>query len=282
MKSKCSVARIFAKKLPAPVKSALRRVIRRRRRKKFAMTYYKDKLRLINEWARLYSEDSNFYYKITTLNRDQLAQLLASITGEPYESITEYFGEIERDSDLRSHIEESLVRARYGKDIKVNYGRRIGWYALVRILKPKIVVETGVDHGVGACVIASALLRNAKEGFSGRYYGTEIRMEAGKLLCGKYSEVGKILYGDSITSLENMSEQIDLFVNDSDHSAEYEYQEYVTIANMLSDHAFILGDNSHSTDCLSRFSLEQKRKYVFFSENPENHWYPGAGIGISY
>ena len=50
----------------------------------------------------------------------------------------------------------------------------------------------------------------------------------------------------------------------------------------LSPKAIMLGDNSHSTDCLSRFSTEQNRRFLFFKEEPKNHWYPGAGIGISY
>ena len=75
---------------------------------------------------------------------------------------------------------------------------------------------------------------------------------------------------------------IDLFINDSDHSAEYESEEYKTISNKLSEHAIILGDNSHSSNKLFEFSLETKRHFVFFQEKPFKHWYPGAGIGISF
>ena len=99
---------------------------------------------------------------------------------------------------------------------------------------------------------------------------------------GKYKEDSEILYGDSIKSLEKFKLKIDLFINDSDHSSDYEYLEYNTIANKLSDNAIILGDNSHSTDKLSVFSKENGRKFIFFKEQPLNHWYPGAGIGISF
>ena len=57
-------------------------------------------------------------------------------------------------------------------------------------MKPKVVVETGVDHGIGSCILCAALLRNTKEGEGGRYYGTEIRTEAGRLLSGIYAEIG--------------------------------------------------------------------------------------------
>lgn len=144
------------------------------------------------------------------------------------------------------------------------------------------MIETGIDHGVGSCVLASALLRNTEEGKPGRYYGTEIRWEAGQLFCGAYASAGEILYGDSIESLKNFGEKMNVFINDSDHSAEYEYEEYCVIRDKLSDNGIILGDNSHVTNSLSRFSRETSRSFIFFSEKPENHWYPGAGIGISF
>jgi hypothetical protein len=42
----------------------------------------------------------------------------------------------------------------------------------------------------------------------------------------------------------------------------------------------ILGDNSHVSSSLLYFAKKNDYKYIFFSEEPENHWYPGAGIGI--
>lgn len=272
----------LGKKLPPDVQTVLKKVFSRQFRRAIAMSYYRDTMRQIDRWVGQDKETSNFYYKLTTHNRDQLAQLIASVSSESYDKIVGYFDELEGDFELRNHLERMLRRSEYGKDIEIEYGRRLGWYAFVRVLKPRVVVETGVDHGVGSCVLASALLRNIAEGHPGKYYGTDNRTEAGQLFSGEYASVGKILYDDSITSLKSLDEKIDLFVNDSDHSGEYEYQEYLTIADKLSDRGFILGDNAHATDSLSRFSREQSRKFVFFAEKPEGHWYPGAGVGVSY
>lgn len=268
--------------LPASIKAAVKSVIRVPRRKSFAMGYYKESLRAVDIWARKYSEDTNFYYRLTPLNRLHLANLIALITGESVSKISGYFDELEFDETLRQHISAIVKVAGYGDDIEVNYGRRLGWYAFVRITKPKVTVETGVDHGVGSCILSSALLRNAEEGYPGVYFGTDINPQAGKLLTGVYASVGKILYGDSITSLRALDHQIDLFINDSDHSAEYEYLEYMTVLDKLSPSALILGDNSHVTSSLPDFSFQTHRQFVFFSEKPADHWYPGAGIGISF
>jgi hypothetical protein len=74
---------------------------------------------------------------------------------------------------------------------------------------------------------------------------------------------------------------VDLFINDSDHSADYERAEYDVIANKLSPLATIVGDNAHATDCLREFARKTGRKFLFFAEQPKDHWYPGGGIEIA-
>ena len=92
-------------------------------------------------------------------------------------------------------------------------------------------METGVDKGLGSCVLSAALLRNHAEGHPGRYLGTDINPQAGWLFQGPYRKAGQILYGDSIESLQCLEGPIDLFINDSDHSAEYEEREYACITS---------------------------------------------------
>jgi predicted O-methyltransferase YrrM len=162
------------------------------------------------------------------------------------------------------------------------FARRIGWYALVRCLKPKVVVETGVDKGLGSVVLTAALLRNGLEGHPGRYYGTDINPKAGYLLKEPYAAAGKILIGDSIESLKKLGETIDLFINDSDHSAGYEGREYETVERSLAPGAVVIGDNAHVTDELLRFARRTGRTFLYFQERPKDHWYPGGGIGVAF
>lgn len=235
-------------------------------------------------WLFNSRETTNFTYDLDGDNKKYLATLISDIMNIKYDEVLAYIREIEEDEELKTHILTVTSKSQYSfmADKEVRYGRRIGWYALARILKPNIIVETGVDKGLGACVLTAALKRNAEEGYQGRYYGTDINPNAGYLLTGIYSDFGEILYGDSITSLSKFNQPIDLFINDSDHSAEYEAREYKTIQNKLTENAIILGDNSHCTDKLLEFSLETSRHFIFFQEKPSKHWYPGAGIGISF
>ena len=267
----------FIKKVPL-----LQEFMRIRGRKKRATSYYKPSFRLINDWAKKKTEFSNYYYDLNESNRSDLASLISAITETPFKQVEALFDELENNENLRAHISNSWARDPMMSDAKLGFGRRLGWYAFIRILKPKIVVETGVHHGVGSCVITSALIKNAEDGFIGQYFGTDIDKNAGKLLVQPYSKFGKVLYGDSIESLKQLTESVDIFINDSDHSGEYEKLEYETINTKLSKKALIIGDNSHATNSLRIFSQATDRNFIFFREIPREHWYPGAGIGISF
>ncbi len=253
-------------------------------RAKTALGYLHDPLRNFSRWLLSSRETTNFTYDLEEHNRRYLAAMLADILNLNFSTIETYITEIEKDDRLKRHIADMTTKSdlAFMADAQVRFGRRIGWYATVRAVKPRVIVETGVDKGLGSCILTAALRKNKEEGFDGKYYGTDINPEAGYLLSGEYAEFGRILYGDSLQSLANLADEIDLFINDSDHSADYEYREYLTVCRKLSHHAIVLGDNSHCSDSLLRFSLETGRHFVFFQERPLKHWYPGAGIGISF
>ena len=257
--------------------SAIRRFIR-------ATSYYNFRYAQIMRWVFSSNEFTNFNYEMDSATRLYLAQAIAIVTEERPSYVLDCFEELENDKVLIEHIQKRISLSDEGRyaDLDISFARRIGWYALIRIQKPKIIIETGVDKGLGSVVICSALMRNKKEGHIGAYYGTDINPKAGYMLSAPYSEFGEILFGDSIKSLKKFKEKVDLFINDSDHSAEYEREEYEVIVSKLSENAIILGDNSHFTDVLGKFSFEKNRKFIFAKEKPKNHWYPGGGVGISY
>ena len=253
-------------------------------RAKIAIPYFFNPLLYLFKWLFRSRETTNFTYDLEDSNKRYLASLIADVTGVEFSVVLNYIKELEEDTALRNHINDTTAKSSYAfmADRQMYFGRRAGWYALVRIVKPQVIIETGVDKGLGSCVLAAALRKNKEEGSKGRYYGTDINPDAGYLLSGEYADFGKILYGDSITSLKLLDETVDLFINDSDHSSDYEAEEYKVIASKLSDKAILLGDNSDSTDKLLEFSLQANRHFVYFQEKPLHHWFPGAGIGISF
>jgi predicted O-methyltransferase YrrM len=248
-----------------------------------ALRHHAPRLKHIPGWTFSSRETTNFTYDLTARNQEYLAHTVSVVTGAPYATVAGYLREIQENADVRRHV---IERSRMGPkgsvcDQTCAIGRRMGWYAFVRILKPRVVVETGVDKGLGSVVLCAALMRNRADGFPGEYFGTDINPDAGFLLAEPYNSVGRILYGDSIESLQSIP-RIDLFVNDSDHSAQYERREYETIAPRLTSGGLILGDNCHCNDVLADFSASRGRQFIFFREEPKDHWYPGGGIGISF
>jgi Methyltransferase domain len=246
--------------------------------------YYFPKLLQVPRWLAASREITNHTYDLTELNLLYLANTISVVTGVAAAQIDVFLSEPYNDRDMLVHI-ASRTRAsgrRAISDPIARFGRRLGWYAFVRAIKPKLVIETGIDKGLGSVLLCSALLRNKAEGHEGSYYGTDINPEAGFLLAGKWAETGKILYGDSIKSLRNISQPIDLFINDSDHSADYELAEYRTIEENLNLNAIVLGDNAHFSKSLYVFARESGRKFLFFAEQPIGHWYAGSGIGICF
>jgi hypothetical protein len=247
-------------------------------RMEFAESYFKNTKQEILRWAHHSRENDNFTYDLTEQNLDYLAATVSTVTGVKLETIHAYF--LEPKVDLHEYL--ALRAANLAIDNPTSFGRRLGWYAIARATKPRVIIETGVHHGLGSVLLCSALKRNAAEGVRGKYYGTDIDPGAGILFGMPFDQFGKILYGDSISSLEAVDEPIDLFINDSDHSAEYEGREYCVVNQRLSPTAVILGDNSHVTNELYKFSARTGRRFLFFKEQPRDHWYPGAGIGISF
>ena len=253
-------------------------------RLQLALGYVTRPLQDLITWLGASNETTNLTYDLTQANSLHLAWTISLVTATPLSVIKGFLAELDQDATLKTHIEGKTVTSgrRLTSDTEARYGRRAGWYALVRALKPKVVVETGVDKGLGTCVLAAALLRNRAEGYEGRLYSTDIDPTAGFLFASPYDQVGQIIYGDSITTLKGMTEPIDIFIADSAHTAEYERGEYGTVHPVLAPQAVIVSDNAHVTQELAHFAEGTGRQFLYFREEPRAHFYPGAGMGIAY
>lgn len=212
------------------------------------MGYLRPKLQRLEAWLEESREITNYTYDLEVINVAYLGAFLAQVTGRPVEQCAGFIEEVRGDGELAEHIAKT-TRGHARREISdetARYGRRMGWYALVRLLKPKLVVETGVDKGLGACVLCAALRRNAADGHTGgRYVGTDLYEATGWLLTPPYREFGQVVYGDSLATLSRLNAPIDLFINDSNHDPVYEAREYEAIAAKLAPGAIIVGDNAH-------------------------------------
>jgi predicted O-methyltransferase YrrM len=236
-------------------------------------------------WLFTSREHHNYTYDLTPLNLDHLAWFVSTVCGTPIAVVRDHLAEIAADSALREHIRAATASsARRGlAERHIRYGRRVGWYALVRALKPAHVVETGVDKGLGTAVLAAALLRNADEGRPGRITAVDINPEAGYLVrTGAWSRVVDLVYSDSIAALTALDRPVDIFLHDSDHSVAHERNEFTAAEPKLSASALLLTDNAAKTTVLSEYAEKTGRHFLAFTERPQRHWYPGDGIGAAW
>ena len=235
-------------------------------------------------WAFRSREHYNYTYNLTEQNKDYLAAFICVITKSSFSQARACLDEIENDSELRAEISAlgGLSEERYITDTEVRYGRRIGWYALVRLMKPSCVVETGVDKGLGTCVIAAALRRNAMEGSPGKVVAIDINPAAGFLVGPSLRDFVDFRFEDSLGALRGLDRTADIFIHDSDHTLEHERNEYAAVEPHLSAKSLILSDNSAQSAELLAYALKSSRQFLYFAEQPKNHWWPGEGIGVAF
>src|SRR5437773_2851816 len=98
-------------------------------------------------WTFRSREHYNYSYDLEPRNIDYLASFVSVITGETFAKARAYIAEIENDNHLKEHVVRlnASAKQRFVADREARFGRRMGWYAMVRCAKPKLVVETGVD-----------------------------------------------------------------------------------------------------------------------------------------
>ena len=236
-------------------------------------------LKKSTKWLLISREFTNYLYDVTPINRNQMIGAVSSLTGKSITDVEKYFIELETDKDFSLKLDTKAKKIQRQNEFlfPIPFARRIVWYCLIRITRPGTVVETGTEKGLGSLIIQRALDMNNY----GKLYTLDLDKYAGSLLDSNDKEKISLLFGDSIPSINGISE-IDLFIHDSDHSAEHERNELEAIQNKLTSNAIVLSDNSHVTDELYNWSKKMGRKYVFIKEVPKDHWYGGGGVGISY
>jgi len=235
-------------------------------------------------WALTSKEWTNFTYELSERNRAQLAETIALVLGTDHQSVLGWFEELESDAALREHVEIATKASaeRATSDVAARYGGRLGWYALVRGLGPRLVVESGVDKGLGACVLALALAKNAEEGRPGRYIGLELRESKAWMFTEPFTRLGEVRFGDAVSLLSELDDPVDLYLSETAAGADLEKREYHAVSDLLSEDSVVVGAMAHATDELMAFAHRTGRRAVFFSEDPADHPFDGAVHGYAF
>jgi predicted O-methyltransferase YrrM len=231
------------------------------------------------DWLVHGRETTNFTYDLDSLNRDQLGWFISAVTGAEIGRIRAWMRELEEDKYLAEQLTKRLSsNPRRGVCAKEpHWARRLGWYSLVRAVEPDHVIETGTHLGLGSCVIAAALLRNGH----GRLTTIDIDPDAGYLIEEPWASVVDRRTGSSLDVIAELKD-VDVFLHDSLHTYDYETMELTAVEPNLRPYAIVLSDNAHDSSALSTWAERSARHYLFFKEQPRDHWWPGDGIGAAW
>jgi hypothetical protein len=225
-------------------------------------------------------ETSNFTYEIA--NEDELVAFVAEALGKPPDSIRRFLSEVETDIEFSQALTSRLV-GRHVKDSRLLFGRRLGWYAVVRATRPRLVVETGTADGLGTALLTRALQRNDAEGYGGRLISFDVDPAAGWLLTDDMLRTARLVVGDAAACMDRElgEHSVDVFIHDSLHTYEHEKRELDLVLAHAAETVILISDNAHSTTALRDTASTGGGDYWFFRERPVGHFYPGAGIGLA-
>ncbi len=231
------------------------------------------------DWLVHNRETTNFTYDLDPLNRDQLCWFVSAVSRTEIGQVRSWIRELEDNSKLTEQLTRRLSsNPRRGIcATEPHWSRRLGWYALVRAIQPDHVVETGTQLGLGSCAIAAALIQNGH----GRLTTIDTDPESGYLIEEPLASVIDRHIGSSLDLLGKLR-NVDMFLHDSLHTYDFETKEFNAIAPNLSADAIVLSDNAHQSAALSNWAEQTGRRYLFFKEQPLNHWWPGDGIGAAW
>jgi hypothetical protein len=247
-----------------------------------ALRYHRPPVRRIAQWLLASREISNFTYDQSELGKDTIAHMVACATGKEYTEVREYVAELDDDQTLREHVRTRASAGPYRNisDADGKPGRRMAFYVIVRAMKPRLTVEIGTDHGLGTCLIAAALARNTAEGYPGKVYSADIRPDSGWLFAPPYSSYGKLFIGDGRTFLTEISETVDVFINDTMNDSSHELQICRAAEPNLACNAIML--SSWHNGGMMRYAEQSGRSYSVVLDQPDAHWYHGSAMAMAF
>lgn len=223
------------------------------------------------------AEIDNFTYELA--NEDDLVAFLVRVFDVGEQRAMDLLEEAKRDELLAGRL-AAATRRRWWTKTSPPFGRRLGWYAIVRLVKPELVVETGIHDGLGSLILVRALERNAEEGVHGRLVGFDIYPRAGWIV-GEHPLYRRVLEPTQTALARELDSEpaLGVFIHDTLHTYEHERFELETAADRLVPGGVLISDNAHASTALKDVCEARGLRYEFFDERPLDHFSPGAGIG---
>jgi predicted O-methyltransferase YrrM len=221
-------------------------------------------------------------YTIKSVVRDLFAadeRFLARITGCASSSIRSYLNEPFKHAEFMARIREAEQRMRNLNITSADcYGKRVLLqYAVVRAVKPDLIVETGVANGISCSYLLLALHMNNKGALHSIEIGDASYLPSGHLNGWAVPEwlrdQWSMHVGDSRVVLPDLLSKlgkIDIFIHDSLHTYEHMKFEYEESYPYLRSGGILISDDA----------LWNKAFPDFARQNDGGAWQILRGVGV--
>jgi hypothetical protein len=225
-------------------------------------------------------EVDNYTYELE--NADELAPFLARALGVPEAEAARVLDEAATDEELDRELARR-VRWRFDTKWRIHLGRRVLWYALVRLRRPSLVVEAGVQEGLGSLVLLRALERNTAEGAPGRLLSIDPLANAGWLVPRRLRAGWTFVNARSEEGLARALDglEVDVLLSDSGGSYERELGEYEAALAHGSRSLVLIAGSGDQTSALPDFCARHGFAYSYLQDRPKRHFFRGSGTGIA-
>jgi Methyltransferase domain len=223
-------------------------------------------------------EPDNFTYELA--NERELAAWIETVSRSERTCVDGLVAELRADSVLAERLRRATARRWWWSKRSPPFGKRLAWYVLARILKPALIIETGVHDGLGSLVLLRALERNLAEGSPGRLVSFDVNPASGWIVdAHPLWELRIQATRDGLPAALEDGSPLGLFIHDSLHTYENERFELRCAASHLARNGVLVSDNAHGTRALAETCEELGLEYFEFHERPLGHFYPGGAMG---
>lgn len=221
-------------------------------------------------------------YTYDLANEAELAGQLARIFAVPADQVVAYLQETHEDPELNEELHRR-VRWRFATKRKLPLGNRAIWYAIVRLQKPRVVVETGILSGLGSLALLRAIERNAQEGHDGHLISVDSDPTTGWLVPQHLRDRWIRLVGISTEVLpEALQHQaVEFFIQDALHTYDNQQREFSIALEHAADPIVLLDSGGGQTPALDEICRAHGAERHILRPQPVHHIYVPSSTEIA-
>jgi hypothetical protein len=214
-------------------------------------------------------------------NPEATAAFLADALSVPVQDALDAWQEVAEDEQLRAdyaRLRKSSLLPR-----RMALSARGPWWVLVRLRKPKLVVETGVWYGLGSAMLLRALELNALEGHEGRLISFDPDTTGGWLVPERLKPRWTWVQATTEEALEGTlrGHKLDLFIHDTPSDYERERAEFDVALQHAAPGAVLLSSNGENTPALRELCAANGLPYYHYPYMAERHFYVTKGLSLA-